>query len=464
MEVMQGMDLNNNSSIGNSNGEYAFAASSDRGESSENLLSSSSSSPEEMEDEAKLYLTLLLQKESELYRPVPEDYLSRADCGPSPGSGDAWRRKLSEWCYEVVDHFNFDREVVSYAMSFLDRTVAALTTTGAFDADAKIQEQQGPPPQEPVSKRKIQLIAVTALMMAIKIHGETDDLEGPRRKLRIGTFVTLSHGFFTVETIEAMERKMLELLKWNVNPPTSLRFINSYLALCPEWDSPDEEQPRQQYATAMRNITDVARYLSELSVCVSSFSSEHCTSVTAYASIVCALEALKDPLPARIRSAFLGNVAASTGIHHSSAHVRLAMAKLKGLCPSIFAKGDGEQQASSSAAAAGNNAGNVSLDTSSRGPTDKNALHISNAGTTSPVSVAVVECDGNLVSSSSPHQQQQHQQGAEVTPGGSTRKRGRSAGDYEHEEVEQPLTHRQRPSPPADNHRHLHNNFERNSE
>lgn len=62
---------------------------------------------EEKEDTVA-YLSTLLSQEVKLYPPCP-DYLSNlsslsvsADSDPV---SESWRRKLCEWCFEVVDHF-----------------------------------------------------------------------------------------------------------------------------------------------------------------------------------------------------------------------------------------------------------------------------------------------------------------------------------------------------------------------
>lgn len=263
------------------------------------------------------HLKTVLRQENEAY-PVCDDYLSLSGNSASDRVSEAWRRKLCEWCFEVVDHFNFDREVVSFALDYLDRTVAIKTEAA----------------QEPLPKREFQLLAVTALYMAIKIHGETDDREGPRRKLRISAFVELSRGFFSIDVIESMERTILESLKWRVNPPTCLRFTASYLRLCPRWGKVEHSAP---HATVIGGIFDFARYLTELSVCVSAFSFNHKTSVTAYASILVALEALQHslPLPYPVRVVFLNNIAEATGLFPNNPDVHKAYTSLKELCPSL---------------------------------------------------------------------------------------------------------------------------------
>jgi hypothetical protein len=89
-------------------------------------------------------------------------------------------------------------------------------------------------------RREFQLVAVTCLYLAIKLHGETDVVDGPRRKLKINAFVELSRGLFTVETLEAKEREILEMLEWKVNPPTTVRIVATLLHLLPEWTVYDQ--------------------------------------------------------------------------------------------------------------------------------------------------------------------------------------------------------------------------------
>ena len=266
------------------------------------------------------HLKVLLRMEAANY-PLCKDYLSNGDpeADASDKVSEGWRRKLCEWCFEVVDHFNFDREVVSYALDFLDRAVASRTEST----------------KAALPKREFQLLAVTSLYTAIKLHGETDEREGPRRKLRIGAFVELSRGFFQIDVIERSEREILESLQWHVNPPTCLRFTATMLRLCPKW-SPDEHL--KSFPSVMGAVYDVARYLTELSVCVSSFAFTCKTSVTSYASILCAIEALEKPmpLPSHPKEAFFEEMARVTGLLPSDPEVVRIVSKLKTLCPAMF--------------------------------------------------------------------------------------------------------------------------------
>jgi len=269
------------------------------------------------------YLGLLLRQEEELYPPC-DDYLTTLKANSASSDVDpvteGWRRKLCEWAYEVVDHFSFDREEVFIALDYLDRFVA----NWANETDA------------PLPKKEYQLLAVTAIYMAIKIHGETDSTEGgPRRKLRIDAFYELSRKQFDVAIIEKTERIMLHALNWNVNPPTALKFISTLLSLCPKWHG---SQSSHSHSTVLGGIYDVARYLSELSVCQSAFTFSCKTSSTAYASLLCAIEAssLTTPLPYEVRVRFLNNIAEITGLVAGDAEVLRQCSLLKQLCPTMF--------------------------------------------------------------------------------------------------------------------------------
>lgn len=265
------------------------------------------------------HVQVLVSQEGNGYA-VCKDYLSIPQGALSSDAvSEAWRRKLCEWCYEVVDHFGFDREAVAIALSYLDRMVASKTEASA----------------DPIQKRDFQLIAVTSLYVALKLHGETDATEGPRRKLRIDAFVELSRGFFHVDVIENMELNLLSSLKWRVNPPTSVKFIGCLLRLCPKWSIAEHSSPR---TAVMGGMYDVARYLAELSVCVSSFSFTCKASMVGYASILCAIEALQDslPLPYQVRVTFLKNIAIATGMYPQDLEVRRVCKMLKDLAPNMF--------------------------------------------------------------------------------------------------------------------------------
>lgn len=236
---------------------------------------------------------------------------------------EAWRRKMCEWCFEVVDHFGMEREVVSVAMNYLDRIAAKYMIAQSNDRF--------------LNKREFQLVAVSSLYLAVKLHGETDEIDIDRRKLNVDVFVDLSRGYFQAETLKTMELNILFHLDWRLNPPTPLKFIAFLMRLIPSWSSSDYDEGQPSYKSVFKAIFDIAMYLTELSVCVSTFTFQSRSSVVAYASILCALDALKDtlPLPYEARLGFVNQVAEATGFLPESEQVRCVRNLLKELCPAI---------------------------------------------------------------------------------------------------------------------------------
>jgi hypothetical protein len=92
---------------------------------------------------------------------------------------EVWREKICEWSYQVVDHFDFSREVVGISMHYLDRFLATRT----------------------VNKKMFQLVAMTALYLAIKLYE-------PGR-LTMQSMIELSRGYFAVDQMAAMEMSIL---------------------------------------------------------------------------------------------------------------------------------------------------------------------------------------------------------------------------------------------------------------
>ena len=95
---------------------------------------------------------------------------------------ELWREKICEWCYQLVDHFDFNRECVAVAMSYLDRYLATRS----------------------VNRRIFQLAAMTAIHLAIKLFEPG--------KLTMSSLIGLSRGYFLAEHIKTMEDSMLQCL------------------------------------------------------------------------------------------------------------------------------------------------------------------------------------------------------------------------------------------------------------
>jgi len=141
-----------------------------------------------------------------------------------------WREKICEWAYQVVDHFDLNREVVSTAMSHLDRFLGAYHGT--------------------VDKNLFQLLAMTCLYLSIKLN-EYKHLLIPGSKSSMDTILQLSRGFFTLKEMEKMEYEVLQRLRWHVHPPTAQLFVKHFLFFL----SAEEHE-----------LHDLAQFMIELSV------------------------------------------------------------------------------------------------------------------------------------------------------------------------------------------------------
>ena len=143
-------------------------------------------------------LEVMLKQEASAYK--TEDYLSLDwqqrlsaktpvdDCGlSSEGSSqssagtinETWREKICEWSYQVIDHFDYSREVVMISMNLLDRYLA----------------------HQSVNKKVFQLAAMTCLFIAIKLNEPG--------KLTMSSMIELSRGYFRVDQMAAMEISIL---------------------------------------------------------------------------------------------------------------------------------------------------------------------------------------------------------------------------------------------------------------
>jgi hypothetical protein len=96
------------------------------------------------------------------------------------GVNEDWRSKICEWSYQVIDHFDYDREIVAVSLSYLDRYLC----------------------KRPVNNRTFQLVAMTALYMACKLYEPN--------KMQVSNLLELCRGYFTEEHIYAMERSILK--------------------------------------------------------------------------------------------------------------------------------------------------------------------------------------------------------------------------------------------------------------
>jgi hypothetical protein len=108
-----------------------------------------------------------------------ESAFTSSSSSSSSRINELWREKICEWSYQVIDHFDFSREVVSVSIHYLDRFLA--TTQ--------------------VNKKLFQLVAMTTLYLAIKIYEPGT--------LCMNSMIELSRGYFSPAQMAEMEMAIL---------------------------------------------------------------------------------------------------------------------------------------------------------------------------------------------------------------------------------------------------------------
>jgi len=207
-------------------------------------------------------------------------------CG---GINEVWREKICEWTFQVIDHFDFNREVASISLNYLDRYLSTRT----------------------VSRKVFQLAAMTSLFLAIKLHEP--------RTLRMSSFIELSRGYFQTEHIAVMEKSILEALSWRVHPPTPLCLVRHFMMLLQDCGCS---------SAVAHEMKEVARFLTELSVCDYFFVTRKPTSI-ALASLLTAFDSIDEAcLPTHVRQSFLKRVQSVAHVDPYSTEVRECKARI----------------------------------------------------------------------------------------------------------------------------------------
>ena len=125
---------------------------------------------------------------------------------PEPFNG-LWREQIIKWMYTLVKYCNLRHESAAAASYYLDVAVCK----------GLIQ-----------SPNDYQLGAMTALYLALKVYDSPN-----LRVVKLSSLVKLGNGEFNEHDIQRMERDMVKLLDWHLNPPTPNCFLQQYLTLLP---------------------------------------------------------------------------------------------------------------------------------------------------------------------------------------------------------------------------------------
>ena len=183
------------------------------------------------------------------------------------------RVKMCEWCYQVVDFCKFRRETVGIGMSYLDRYLCSRKGRRSLS-----------------DRKEYQLVAMTCLYIAIKIH---EPLE-----METSLLADLSRGCYTEMEFANMEKKILEALVWRVSGPTSLSFAQNLLLFLPE----------TVHSAVRGAVFDYARYQTELAIADHYFVKIK-PSLTGMAAVMNAMEGMDTSLlSAKFQSKFIHTV------------------------------------------------------------------------------------------------------------------------------------------------------------
>ena len=214
-------------------------------------------------------LAVMQRQESTAYRPI--DYLRHTDASSSSSScsssddgsscissdsGDSHtdataisitdeeeiqehiisRSKMCTWCHRLADACSLSRRSVSRSMNYLDRFLSYSSSSSS-----RILQD----------KREYQLVSMTCLYISIKVHEHVE--------LDAALLSQISAGLYSTDEILTMESKILEVLGWRVNGPTSEEFVSLFLGtLKPEEYGYDVE--------ILCKLLDVCTYQCELAV------------------------------------------------------------------------------------------------------------------------------------------------------------------------------------------------------
>lgn len=118
------------------------------------------------------------------------------------------REKLVEWCYDVVDYFHFNEEVVEIAVSMVDRYLST------YAGKHVIQ-----------SRQKFRLVFLTSLFVACKAI--------EKNTISSKDFAKFGRGVITWKDLIQMESEILFALNWRVYRPTTRAILHSIFQRLP---------------------------------------------------------------------------------------------------------------------------------------------------------------------------------------------------------------------------------------
>ena len=143
----------------------------------------------------------------------------------------------------MVDHFDLSREVVSIAMSHMDRYLGVYEGT--------------------VDRTLFQLLAMTCLHLSIKLNEYKQPiLSGSTSSM--DTILRLGRGLVDLEDMERMELDVLSRLRWHVHPPTPQVFSKDVLSLLLEFGNNEGTGDVERRREEIHELQDLSEFAIEL--------------------------------------------------------------------------------------------------------------------------------------------------------------------------------------------------------
>ena len=138
------------------------------------------------------------------------NYLQHIDSTNKHAVDEKCRTAMVLWCQQTQRTLKLSRETVWIAISYLDRYLSS---------------GRGKSHQAIMNKAKFQLVAITALYIAIKLY---EDVE-----LNVTTLVRLCKGYYTTTDILSMEEDVLFALDFRVTTASPTEFVRHFIKLLP---------------------------------------------------------------------------------------------------------------------------------------------------------------------------------------------------------------------------------------
>jgi len=236
------------------------------------------------------------------------------------------RAEVLKWYYNFVAHYQYDREVITMSMDYLDRFLLSNSTA------------------KDITTRTYKLVAMTSLYLGVKLH--VGDIS-TKRKIHLQDYASLSEGLFSPENISSMERCILDTLNWRVHPVSPMCFVRYFLKLMEpiirkkvinnlSGNNISQDGTYERIHLCIEVLSSIALYFTELTICMPETTayfhlnrSKHCSmdrrtfapSIIAYASILLSMEMVSySALPFVIRESFLQKCTQLRNKDHNALH------------------------------------------------------------------------------------------------------------------------------------------------